>query len=176
MTALIDQVLAGNSEAVVKLYRLYSPKILVYLKKKLPEEDAKDVLSEVFLEAIDGLPTLKDKNLFLAWLYKIAHNKIVDLYRKQKIKSVLLSQIPFFEIVAQEISQPEFVYEKNKIRDTIENVFKKLSDPHRKILSLHYEHGMSVKHIAETLHLSFKATESLLFRARKSFKNAYERA
>ncbi len=176
MTTLIDQVLAGNSEAVVKLYKLYAPKILTYLKTKLPEEDAKDVLSETFLEAIDGLPTLQKKENFSAWLYKIAHNKIVDFYRKQKIKSVLLSQMPFFDIMAQEINQPEFVYEKNKIRDTIETVLKKLSASQQTILRLHYERDIPVKRIAKILQLSFKATESLLFRARQSFKKTYERA
>ncbi len=109
-----------------------------------------------------------------AWLYKIAHNKTVDFYRKKKIKSILLSQLPFLEIIANEIHQPEFQFEKNKIRDRIEYALKSISDDYRKILQLHYEEEVPVKDLAPIFNLSFKATESMLFRARQSFKRAYE--
>ncbi|MCL5435310.1 MAG: sigma-70 family RNA polymerase sigma factor, partial [Patescibacteria group bacterium] len=108
--------------------------------------------------------------------YKIAHNKTVDYYRKRKIKSILLSQVPYLDIVAAEINQPEFQFEKNKVKDKIESAFRSLPDIYRKILKLRYEEQMPVKQIAEVFNLSFKATESLLFRARQNFKLAYERA
>jgi len=109
------------------------------------------------------------------WLYKIAHNNVVDFYRKKKIKSVLFSQAPFLEILAQEISQPEFQYEKDKLHENIESAFASLSAKNREILTLHYEKNVPVKEISLLLNLSFKATESLLFRARKSFIKAYGR-
>ena len=119
--SLLKRVAAGDSYAVVSFYKLYSPKILPYLSKRLPtHEDAQEVTNDVFLEAIDSISLLRDQNNILAWLYKIAHNKTVDYYRKRKIKSILLSQIPYLEIVAAEINQPEFQFEKNKIRDKIE--------------------------------------------------------
>ena len=101
---------------------------------------------------------------------------MVDFYRKKKIKSILLSQVPFLQIVASEINQPEFQFEKNKIRDNIELALRSLSAKYQKILRLHYEENVSVKTLAALFNLSFKATESLLFRARQSFKLAYERA
>jgi RNA polymerase sigma factor (sigma-70 family) len=84
--------------------------------------------------------------------------------------------MPFLQIVAAEINQPEFQFEKNKIRDRIEFAFKSLPEVYRRILKLHYEEKISVKELAVILNLSFKATESMLYRARQSFKLAYERA
>lgn len=175
--SFIKRILNGDSKAVVQFYKSYSPKILAYLSKKLPRrEDAQEATNDVFLEAIDSLSLLRKEENTSAWLYGIAHNKMVDFYRKKKIKSILLSQMPFLQIVASEMSQPEFQFEKNKIRDGIEAAFHGLSDNHRVILELHYKENIPVKEIAAMFDLSFKATESLLFRARQSFKLAYERA
>lgn len=176
-SSFIKRILAGDSKAVIEFYKFYSPKILSYLSRKLPHrEDAEDLTNDVFLEAIDSLSMLKKEKNVSGWLYGIAHNKMVDFYRKRKIKSILLSNIPFLEIVASEINQPEFQFEKDKVRDSIETALRSLSDKYQKILRLHYEEQVPVKTLAKIFDLSFKATESLLFRARQSFKLAYERA
>jgi RNA polymerase sigma-70 factor (ECF subfamily) len=175
--SFISRVLAGDSKAVILFYKSYSPRILSYLSRKLPRtEDAQELTNDVFLEAIDSLALLREENNMSAWLYGIAHNKMVDFYRKKKIKSILLSQMPFLQIVANEMSQPEFQFEKNKIRDGIETALHEISEKYREILRLHYEEGLPIKEIAVILNLSFKAAESLLFRARQSFRLAYARA
>ena len=174
--SFVKRILAGDSKAVIEFYKSYSPKILSYLSKKLPHlEDAQEITNDVFLEAIDSLSFLQKEKNVSAWLYRIAHNKMVDFYRKRKIKSILLSQLPFLQIVASEINQPEFQFEKNKIRDNIEFALRSLSTKYQKILKLHYEENVQVKMLAKIFNLSFKATESLLFRARQSFKLAYVR-
>lgn len=174
--SFIKRILAGDSKAVIEFYKSYSPKILAYLTRKLLREDAQEITNDVFLEAIDSLSFLQREQNVSAWLYRIAHNKMVDFYRKRKIKSVLLSSMPFLEIVESEINQPEFQYEKNKIRGSIEFALHNLSLKYQKILRLHYEEKIPVKELAKIFNLSFKATESLLFRARQSFRLAYERA
>lgn len=177
MDSLVKQVLDGNPQAVEKFYKTYSPKIIKYLKNKLPNtEEAEEILNDVFMEAIDTLIFLNDYEKVENWLYRIAHNKMVDFYRKKKIKILLMSQVHFLEIAAKEILEPEFQFEKNRMKDKIEKTFYQLSEKHQKILILHYEESMPVKDIALTLSLSFKATESLLFRARGQFKTIYERS
>jgi RNA polymerase sigma-70 factor, ECF subfamily len=175
-SSFIKRVLDGDSKAVIEFYKAYSYKILSYLSRMLPRpEDAQEITNDVFLEAIDSLSMLRKEQSILSWLYRIAHNKMVDFYRKKKIKSIFLSQMPFLQIVEAEINQPEFQYEKNRIRDGIETALKSLPENYRKILRLHYEEKIPVKQIAVILHMTFKAAESLLFRARQSFKLAYSR-
>lgn len=176
MGSLIEKVKEGDPEAVTDFYKSNSPKILKYLLKHLPsKEDAEDLTNDVFFEAIDSLSLLTKEENLQAWLYKIAHNKMVDYYRKRKIKSLLLSQIPYLEIIDKEVHQPEFQFEKDRVRDKIEKTLISLSEKYQKVLRLHYEEGYSVKEIALRLEMSFKAAESLLFRARKQFQLAYER-
>lgn len=176
MSSLIEKVVQGDRQAILEFYRMFAPKIYVYLSRRLPrKEDAQEILNDVFLDALDELPLLRDTDNIVGWLHRIAHNKSVDFYRKRKIKSILLSQIPYLEIAASKMAEPEFQFEKNKVRDKIENTMNTLSDQYKKILRLHYEDGVKVKEIATIINLSFKATESLLFRARMGFKKTYER-
>jgi len=173
--SLIDEVLSGEPQAVSEFYKQNSGKILNYLIKRLPtQEDAEDLTNDVFFEAIDSLNLLEREENLQAWLYKIAHNKMVDYYRKRKIKSLLLSQIPYLEIVSSEINQPEFQFEKNRVRDKIEHTLYELSGTYQRILHLHYEENVSVKDMAVTFNMSFQATQSLLFRARRKFQVVYE--
>jgi RNA polymerase sigma-70 factor, ECF subfamily len=175
-SSFIKRILAGDNKAVIEFYKSYSPKILSYLTQKLPhKEDAEDLTNDVFLEAIDSLSILRQRENISAWLYRIAHNKMVDFYRKKRIKSILLSQMPFLQIIANEINQPEFQFEKNKVRDGIEKTLRSLPEKYRKILKLRYEERIPIKQIAIIFDLSFKATESLLFRARQKFILVYER-
>lgn len=176
MASLIEKVLQGDEQAVVTFYRFYSPRILRFLKTRLPRgEDAQEILNDVFLEAVEALPSLQKQTNVQAWLYKIASNKTADFYRKRKIKSFLFSQMPYLSIIANEISQPEFQLEKNKIRDKIEEAFLAIAFHYQQILRMHYEEDMPIKVIARVLQVSDKAAESRLFRARQSFIKSYER-
>ena len=174
--SLAKRILSGDKNAVEEFYTVYYPKLSVYLQKRLPQtEDIEAFVHDIFLEAIDSLPFFEGKSSLQTWLYKIAHNKLVDWYRKKKINALLLSQVPFLEIVAHEVYQPEFQYEKNKLRDKIEYTLRGLSSKYREILQLHYEEQKSIKEIAKIMDLSPKAAESLLFRARQQFKKTYEK-
>jgi RNA polymerase sigma-70 factor (ECF subfamily) len=176
MSSLSDKIIQGDQEAILLFYNQYSGKIKKYLQTKLPAcEDVEEVLNDVFFSALDNLPLFRRDSSIKTWLYSIAHHKVVDFYRKRKIKSVLLSQVPYLEIVDKEVHQPEFLFEKEKVRDNIEAALQKISDLYRFVLTLRYEEKRSVKEMALVLDLSFKATESLLFRARKSFQQAYAR-
>lgn len=176
MDDILTRILEGNNLAVETFYLQNQKKITKYLERRLPVDvDIEAFTNDIFLETIDSLPIFRKECSLLSWLYRIAHNKIVDYYRKKKIKTLLLSQMPFLEIIAKEVYQPEFQYEKNKIRDAIEVTLRGMSEKYRQILKLHYEDNKSVKEIAVTMNLSFKATESLLFRARQDFKKNYER-
>lgn len=176
MDSQIEKIRLGNKDAIRAFYTEYAPRISRFLSRKVPPEEAKEILNDVFFDAIDQLPFLTSTDNVQAWLYKIAHNKSVDYYRKKKIKSLLLSQVPYLEVVAKEFEEPEFILEKNRIREKIEKAMQMISVKYAIILRMHYEDGMRIKEMALALNMTPKATESLLFRARAGFKKAYERA
>lgn len=175
MTAIVKRILTGDPAAVQLFYEQFSPGILTYLHHKLPkEEDAQELLNDVFLDAIEGLPRLQDDRKIKSWLYQIAHHNVVNFYRKRKIKSILFSQFPYLKIVDQEMHQPEFLLEKRELTIRIKIALEKLSQKYRQILQLHYIEDLPVKLISVRLNLSYKATESRLYRARMQFIRYYE--
>jgi RNA polymerase sigma-70 factor (ECF subfamily) len=175
MSHIVTRILQGDAGAVETFYKKYSTGILRYLKCKLPKtEDAQELLNDVFLDAIEGLPMLNEQTNVKSWLYQIAHNKMTNFYRKKKIKSLLFSQFPYLQIVAEEFHQPEFELEKREMIIRMQIALEKLSLTYRQILQMHYIEELPVKIISIKLNLSFKATESRLYRARQQFIKHYE--
>lgn len=174
MAHIVQRILQGEARAVEIFYKQYSPGILRYLQQKLSkQEDAQEILNDVFLDAIEELPTLNKKENVKAWIYQIAHHKIVNFYRKKKIKSLFFSQFPYLQIIAEEVNQPEFELEKREVKIRLQIAIEKLSQKYQQILQMHYIEEMPVKMIAVNLNLSFKATESRLYRARQQFIKHY---
>lgn len=175
MSHIVQRMLQGDAGAVETFYKTYSPGILKYLQHKLPrQEDAQEILNDVFLDAIEGLPTLTEHTNVKSWLYQITHNKMVNFYRKKKIKSMLFSQFPYLKIIAEEFHQPEFQLERREIIIRMQIALEKLSQKYQQILQMHYFEELPVKIISVRLNLSFKATESRLYRARQQFIKHYE--
>ena len=176
MANLIDGILSGDPSAIETFYKTYAPGIGRYLKRKLPrEEDAQEMLNDVFLDAIDSLPKLRDQEQLQSWLYQIAHHKMVNFYRKQKVKTFLFSQFSYLKLLAEEINEPEFQMEKQELLQRLQVTFQQLSEKYQQIIRMHYEEALPLKAIAMELNLSHKAAESLLYRARQQFKNDYAR-
>ncbi len=169
----VQPIISGRKGSTEAFYKKYASRIFRYINRRASVEDAKEILNDTFLDAIDNIYSLKNNRAVEPFLYKIARSRIADFYRKKKLKLLLL-KLPFLEAFSREIDRPDFLYEKNILRSGIERTFHRISKRYRTILELRYEQDISVKEISKILHLTFKATESLLFRARKNFKSNYE--
>jgi len=83
---LIERAVAGDANAFGELYSRHLDPIYRYIFFRVGEqEDAEDLTETVFLKAWEALPGYKDfGNPFSSWLYRIAHNMVVDFHRKIK--------------------------------------------------------------------------------------------
>lgn len=174
MERLVEEVLQGKKGAATKFYKAYVSKLRRYLSAKLPEEEVEEVLQDTFLSAFDSLPLYRGQCQVSTWLISIARHEVADFYRKKYVRRVIEKTSPLFDNMVSEMFAPEFVWEKEKVEKRFFTTYKNLSKQYQDILSYRYELSMSVREIAERMDLSFKATESLLFRARLAFKAAYE--
>src|SRR5437899_1968427 len=80
-----------NESPVAQLYQLHAPAILTYLRRHLAtKEDAEDLLLEVFVAAVENhmLPDM-ELGRQRAWLQQVAHNKLVDHYRRQTRRPIV---------------------------------------------------------------------------------------
>lgn len=83
-TELIQAYLAGDAESFNTLYDRYKRQLYAYLNRLLNGHtaNADDLFQQTWLKAIANLEKYRDREIFLAWLMRIAHNLTVDYFRR----------------------------------------------------------------------------------------------
>ena len=174
MDTLVEEVLAGKKGSATKFYKSFAPKLRRYLVSKMSEVDVEEILQDTFLSAFDSLSLYRGESSVSTWLISIARHEVADFYRKKYVRRVVEKTAPLFDNMVSEMFTPEFAWEKDKVEKRFFSTYRALSTQYQDVLSYRYELSMSVKEIAERMKISFKATESLLFRARLAFRESYE--
>src|SRR5438876_12320879 len=79
----VARAISGEGRAFDEIYRVLSGPVYSYLTTQVRRrEDAEDLTGQVFLEAMRGIRTFQgDASAFRGWLFRIAHNRAVDLAR-----------------------------------------------------------------------------------------------
>jgi len=157
-----------------EFYNKYYLGIKGFISQKIDDEGlVEEITNDVLLAAINSKENFNKKCNEFSWICGIAKHKIIDYYRKKKIKTILFSVSPSFEEIADKALTPERDVLKNELKMEIKNTFRDLGRKYKKILKLKYVDDLKVKEIADKLEISVKATESQLIRAKKKFREAW---
>ncbi|MEI7603500.1 MAG: sigma-70 family RNA polymerase sigma factor [bacterium] len=159
-----------------EVYRYYFPKIFGYCLNRLANKElAEDITSEVFLKVTRDLSKYKlQENIrFGSWLYRVAHNLIIDFYRKNK-KYHYVSSNEDDEIIDEKTNTEKQAYitESQKM---IAEVMKKLKPRYQEVISLKYFMERDNEEIAEILGMTKSNVALLTHRALKSFRDKYNK-
>jgi RNA polymerase sigma-70 factor (ECF subfamily) len=168
-TGFVDDLKAGDAKAFELLFALYSTPVYNLAVRLLRDpEEAKDATQETFLKAFQQLPR-QDSDLSLKpWLYRVAVNTCVDRLREQR-------RHPTTPLTAHgEPANPTDQFAQAETGRLVEETLGRLSERHRAVLVLKDLHGLTHEEIAAILGVSRGATETLLFRARESFRSIFE--
>ena len=147
---LVLQAQAGHSEAFGQLYDAYMERIYRFVYFRVEDQQtAEDITSQVFLKAWSNLDRFQfSRTPYLAWLYTIAHNAVIDHYRTRKVTTALddvqLSQPDHSEVVENEI---DLTVEMQSVKSALQT----LTDDQQKVLTLKFIEGMSNNEIARQL-------------------------
>lgn len=171
---LVYKILQGDQAAVAKFYSGYKKLLTGFIASKIAnKKDAEEILQDTFVSALDSLPMFKFNSSLHSWLKAIAYHEVVDYYRRQKIKSLVFSHLPFLEKIVDQALGPELALQEKEAKIKIWATLKNLSEGYREILRLKYIEGLSYAEIAEDLKLTLKAVESRLSRARLAFQKEF---
>jgi RNA polymerase sigma-70 factor (ECF subfamily) len=158
-TALVRSAQA-DPRAFAVLYDRYFGPVYRYCYVRLGERPAaEDATSEVFLKALAGLDAYRDGR-FAAWIFRIAHNVVVDAYRRRRPVAPLdaLDEWPDGEPTPEEASIARAE------RELLRAALAELPDDQRAAVELHLA-GWSGEQIASALGRSAPAIRMLRFRA-----------
>lgn len=167
---IVSEILSGKERALRLFYRYYQPSLFTYIKRKIDNlADAEEILQDTFLATIEALRDFSFKSSLFTFICSIANHKVIDFYRRKKIKNIFFSHLPDAEAILASLVGPENEFDDELLRQKIKETFASLTPKYSLILKLKYIHGYSVVEIARKMSISFKSAESQLFRARRAF-------
>ncbi len=113
---------------------------------------------QVFVRAFESIPSFRWKGVpFSAWLYRIAHNLVVDHIRKQKKRPT----VPFEESLAVSDSDPRQEVERRLDIEQLVSATGRLTEAQREVISLRFAGGLSVAEAARVMGKSEGAVKAL---------------
>lgn len=190
--ALVASTLKGDREAYRLLVERYQGRLLrVALDIVKNSADAEDVVQESFVKAFLSLDKFRNQSSFYTWLHRITFNMAVDLQRKNQrrggqhfeykedfgVSSTI--QVPDKGAgagddlpVSQNIEGPQEALLRRETGRKIDEVFARLSDEHRAVITLREVDGLDYEEIAVALGVPRGTVMSRLFYARKALQEA----
>ena len=156
---LVRRAKEGDQEAFAQLYEEYFDKIYRYVTIRIGDKmEAEDITQQVFLNAIKAISSFKWRGVpFSAWLFRIAHNQVVDYLRKRK-KRV---SVPLEESLIAGDSDPQGIFERKLNIERLISATKKLTLAQQEVISLRFAGEMSVAEVAKVMGRSEGAVKAL---------------
>ena len=166
---LITDLKGGNVEAFDQLFELYGKRLYHfahgYLKSR---EESEEVVQDVFMKIWDTKEQLKPNLSFRAFLFKIAFNRIQELFLK--INRDKAYQHEIINTTATFSDNLEDRMDYHSLLELVESLIDKLPERQKQILVLKRKDGLPVKEIANQLNISPKTVENHLTEAIKNLK------
>lgn len=171
---LVKRIMARDEEAYLSFVKTHEQPLFQYVSRQISDtHQAEEIVQDVFVDFLDALRNFQFQSSLKTYLYSIAKYKVIDYIRKKKVKKVIFSAMPAHVVEGLSPVWIESEIEQKELAGKIQTVFQQLPHDYQTILRLKYLDGFRVKEIATRLSLPFKATESLLFRARKAFTQVF---
>ncbi len=171
--SLLKRVRSGDEQALARAYDEYAPAIYRYAYRLTGHEGtAQDVTSETFHKLLVALrdgggPT---DNLS-AWLYRVAHNVVVDGYRHQPDEPpVPLDQAPEIPVPGRQESRLEEQERVARARSALQ----RLTSLQQQVIGLRFLEGLSIQETAEVMEKTQGAVKALQYRATNSLRRIME--
>jgi RNA polymerase sigma-70 factor (ECF subfamily) len=167
---LVRQFQHGNAEAFLKLVRSYERRLLYFLGRfERDPERALDALQEVWLTAWRTRKSLRSPDAFRAWIYRIAHGKVVEAIRAQTRRRRVEQQ--------RQRDAPPVVHHAGASFESAELVhyaLSRISPDHREVLTLRFIEGMTISDIAVVIDCPVGTVKSRLHYANQEILSLIE--
>ncbi|MBE3560393.1 MAG: sigma-70 family RNA polymerase sigma factor [Ktedonobacteraceae bacterium] len=163
-----------DHQAIAALYQRHAPTILTFIRRQVPtREDAEDLLLDVFVAALENekLRTLEPEKQ-LAWLRRVAHNKLNDYYRRaHRRPAVPLDET--VEMLYDNDLAPEQMALRQEAHAQLRAQLSSLPELQQNILRLRFANGLRCAEIARRVNKSEGAVRTLLSRSLSLLRSIY---
>ena len=161
----------GAGHPYAELYHQYLPRILNYVRLKVDGEDlAQDLTAEVFERAVAKQHTLRHREAFGAWLFRIARNAVAGYYRKRR-PTLPLDSIPDPRV--PDAGPAEALMRQEELA-RLRTALGTLSDREQEIIRLKFGGELGNKEIAQVMRLRAGNVAVILYRALRKLRAQME--
>ena len=162
---LLAAALQFDEVALSELYDRYEAKIYNYIYRRCGEQAlAEDLTAQVFLKMLESIRDNKSwHSSFSGWLYRIAHNLVIDHYRRRdRQPSVNIDDAP---PTASDLEDPVETAQMNIDAERLRAAIGRLTDEQSEVVSLRFLEGYSIAEVAAMVGRSEGAIKALQYRA-----------
>jgi len=161
---LVRRAQRREPEAFGQLYEEHFDRIYRYVMLRVRNQaDAEDITQQVFLKALENIGSYRWRGMpFASWLFRIAHNLVVDYWKKksrEKVAAVAPEEID--QMVEESSNDPATLAELNFDMKQLAAACEQLTDGQREIVSLRFAGGLSVAEAAKVMGKSEGAVKVL---------------
>ena len=129
-----------------------------FIRRRVPDpSDAEDILQEVFYELVEAYRMMKPVEQVTAWLFRVARNRITDLFRRknreaQRIEPAMPTEdggaLSLGELLPSPHAGPEAAYARSVLLEELEEALDELPEEQREVFIAHELRGLSFKELA----------------------------
>lgn len=129
-----------------------------FIRKRVSEPgDAEDILQDVFYELVEAYRMMKPVEQVTAWLFRIARNRIIDLFRKRRSEGLATGPVTLSEdgepllltdLLPSRDAGPEAAYARTVLVEELDDALEELSEEQREVFIAHEIEGYSFREIA----------------------------
>ena len=165
----VPQARAGEPAAWDVLFRRYQLPLYVYVFELVHNEQTSlDIVQETFIAAVRHIGSLREDDKFGSWLFGIAHQKVIQLWRKRGGKEILPGEIP--ESPDEFEDGPDDLLIRREQETEFMNLLNQLPLPQRSVLLLHFVEDFSLEEIARITETQIGTVKSRMHYAKRALR------
>ena len=181
----LEQMALEQDQRISEVVKREQSRLRNFIRRRVPDpRDAEDILQDVFYELVEANRLLMPIDHVTGWLFRVARNRITDLFRKKRPESFSDTPVArgdgaddsellqFEDLLPSPDAGPEALYFRNVLLDELELAVEELPEEQRKVFVAHELEGRSFKEMAAETGVS---VNTLLSRKRYAVLHLRER-
>ena len=156
---LITEYLNGSARSLEKLINRHQLQLFNFINSKVNDRDkSEDIFQDTFIKVIKTLKngSYNEEGKFLPWVMRIAHNLVIDYFRKSNRIPIIDNKEEFdiFQFLSDTTPNAESVLVEEQVLKDIQNLIEELPEDQKEVLIMRLYRDMSFKEIAENTNVS----------------------
>jgi RNA polymerase sigma-70 factor, ECF subfamily len=168
---LVQRAQKNDSQAFAEIYEAYFDKIYRYIAMRIRNEmEAEDLTQQVFMKVLHSISSYKSQGVpFSSWIYRIAHNQVVDFLRQHNKKATVdIEGLPLPDTA----DDPQHILEKEYAVGELKKAMQNLTESQREVLALRFTSEMPIAECAGIMGKSQGAIKALQHSAVQALRKA----